>query len=299
MKIITKIKEMQQISLQEKKSNKKIVVVPTMGYLHKGHLSLVEKAKNYAEIIIVTLFVNPTQFAPNEDYSKYPRDLNKDSELCELAGVNYLFIPDALEMYPIGFSAKINIGKVTDEFEGKYRPNHFEGVATIVLKLLNSTLPDFAIFGQKDFQQCLVVKKLISDLNFPIDIIIAPTMRDFDGLAMSSRNVYLSEDERNEASILFVSLEKARNAIENGERKRKIINAIMHKTLRTISNIRIDYASSALADSLETPEEFLPGEKIVLLLAVYLGRTRLIDNTTLLIPSILKSNPASFEEFKG
>jgi pantoate--beta-alanine ligase len=299
MKIITKIKEMQQLSLQEKNSGNKISVIPTMGYLHKGHLSLVEKAKNFSEITIVTLFVNPTQFAPNEDYSKYPRDFKRDVELCEKAGVNYLFMPDALEMYPIGFSAKINIGRVTEDFEGKFRPQHFEGVATIVVKLLNSTLPNFAVFGQKDYQQSLLVKKIVTDLNFPLDIIVAPTLRESDGLAMSSRNVYLSDEDRPDASILFVSLEKARNSIENGERNRKIINAIMHKTLRSVKNLRIDYASSALADTLESPDEFLPGETIVLLLAVYLGKTRLIDNTILKIPSILKSNTSAFEEFKA
>lgn len=298
MKIITKIREMQQISLQAKSSGKKISVVPTMGYLHRGHLSLVEKAKSFSEIIIVTLFVNPTQFAPNEDYSKYPRDIKRDSDLCEEAGVTYLFMPDALEMYPIGYSAKINIGKVTEEFEGKFRPQHFEGVATIVAKLLNSTLPDFAIFGQKDYQQSLLVKKLVNDLNFPLEIVVSPTYRESDGLAMSSRNVYLSQEDREVASILFVSLEKARNAIENGERDRKIINAIMHKTLRSEKNIRIDYASSALSETLETPDEFLPGESVVLLLAVYLGKTRLIDNTILKIPSILKTNPSAFEEFE-
>jgi pantoate--beta-alanine ligase len=284
MQIIKTISEMQNISFEQKLLGKKIALVPTMGYLHKGHISLVEKAKELADICITTLFVNPTQFAPNEDFNKYPRDFERDFKLCEDAGADFLFFPETLEMYPKGFSTSIQINNVTEKFEGQFRPTHFQGVATIVSKLFNATNPHIAVFGQKDYQQSLVIKKLNEDLNFGIDIVIAPTIREKDGLAMSSRNTYLSTDNRSKAGVLFYSMEEARKLISTGETKRKIINAAIHVALRTVSEIKIDYAAVAIANTLDEPDIFFPGDEIVILLAVHLGKTRLIDNMVLKIP---------------
>jgi pantoate--beta-alanine ligase len=284
MHIIEKVSEMQAFAKQARKQGQTIALVPTMGYLHIGHTSLIAQAKQKADIVITTLFVNPTQFGPNEDYDKYPRNFDNDFKLAKENGSDVLFCPNALEMYPIGYNAEVHIKKVTEPFEGEFRPGHFTGVATVVAKLFNATLPDFAFFGQKDYQQTLLIKRLVIDLNFPIEIIIAPTVREFDGLAMSSRNVYLSKEERKIASILFVALESTKRSIEQGTINRKIINALIIKSLRVEPTIRIEYAQSALADSLDTPEDFLPGDEIVLLIAVYLGKTRLIDNMLVKIP---------------
>ncbi len=284
MEIINSVKKMQDAATWHRKQGQSIAVVPTMGFLHEGHLSLVRDAKNRADIVIITLFVNPIQFGPNEDYGAYPRDEVRDARLAEENGADYMFIPDVREMYPIGYSTKVNVGKVSDKFEGAFRPGHFEGVATVVAKLFNCTLPDFALFGLKDYQQSLVIKRMAADMNFPVEIITRTTIREADGLAMSSRNKYLSPDVRSKAGILFVALEKAKLAIAEGERERKKINAILHKTLRSVPEIKLDYGSSALADTLEEPEIFLKGDKIVLLIAAYLGKTRLIDNSLVQIP---------------
>jgi pantoate--beta-alanine ligase len=284
MIIVEKISEMQAISASLKKDGKKIATVPTMGYFHKGHLDLIRKAKSIADVVITTLFVNPLQFAPNEDFEKYPRDLERDSKLAEEAGTDFLFFPSVSEMYPQHFGTVIAITGITTKFEGVSRPSHFNGVATVVAKLLNATQPDFAVFGQKDFQQTLVIKQLINDLNMNIQMIIAPTTREIDGLAMSSRNVYLSEQERKDATIIYKSLEDTVAVVRKGEKKRKIINETMNKKLNTITYLRIDYACAADAEFLLEPDEFLSGQQIVLLIAVFLGKTRLIDNVLISVP---------------
>lgn len=278
MKIIKSISEMQSISDRLRAEGKTIALAPTMGYLHEGHGSLFEKAKDYADIAIASIFVNPTQFAPNEDYDAYPRDLEKDSKLCEAKGIDYIFAPEALEMYYSDYSTYIAVGDVTEKFEGKFRPTHFQGVASVVAKLFLAVKPHYAIFGQKDYQQSLVIKRMNRDLNFGVKIIVAPIVRESDGLAKSSRNSYLSPDNREKATILCHSLNKAKEAIINGETSRKIINAIMINSLRQIGDIKIDYASSALAENLAEPETFKKGDAIVLLIAAYIGKTRLIDN---------------------
>jgi len=292
--IVDTIKEMQHISRNESKAGKTVAVVPTMGYLHKGHISLIEKAKSVADTVITTIFVNPAQFAPHEDFDSYPRDLERDSRLASDAGTDFLFTPLQSEMYPTRFLTSVGLKDITSKFEGVSRPDHFNGVALIVAKLFNSTLPDIAVFGQKDLQQSLVIKKMTADLNFPIEIIISPTIRESNGLAMSSRNKYLDPEQREKAGIIFKALEEARNVIESGERRRKQINANLHKVLRTIPEIRIDYASAALSENLSEPEEFLPGDKIALIIAVYLGKTRLIDNAVVDIPT--KLNQSNFIE---
>ncbi len=285
MVIIEKISEMQAISASRKAEGKKVAVVPTMGYFHNGHLNLIRKAKSIADVVITTLFVNPLQFAPNEDFEKYPRNIERDSKLAEEAGTDFLFYPTVSEMYPQNFGTVIAITGVTTKFEGVVRPSHFNGVATVVAKLLNATQPHYAIFGQKDFQQTLVIKQLITDLNMNIQMVVAPTTREDDGLAMSSRNVYLSEQERKDATIIYKALEAAIAVVQNGERKRIVINAVMHKELRSVQYIRIDYASAADSEYLFEPDEFLPSQQIVLLIAAYLGKTRLIDNALVTVPS--------------
>lgn len=284
MTIIKTIKEMQGVSRELASKGIKIGCVPTMGFLHEGHLSLIRKAKELSDFVVTTLFVNPTQFGPNEDYDRYPRNFDRDCQLAQSAGADALFVPSVLDMYPIGFAGTLSIGNVTSKFEGSKRPGHFDGVSLVVAKLFNAVMPNIAVFGQKDFQQTLVIKKLIRDFNYDINIVINPTFRESDGLAMSSRNTFLSPDERTKAPILFNALEEALKAIDGGCRERKIINAIMHKTLRSVPEIRIDYAVSALADNLDEPDEFLAGDHIVLLLACFLGRTRLIDNAIATMP---------------
>ena len=256
MEIITSLKKIHEIADDFRKSGKKISLIPTMGYFHEGHVSLMKKGREIGDVLITSLFVNPTQFGPNEDFSRYPRNFERDCKIAADAGCDYLFHPSVNEMYPNEYNTEIMIKGISNKFEGAFRPVHFNGVATIVAKLFNATKPHFAVFGQKDYQQTLVVKQLTKDLLFDLKIIIAPTLREFDGLAMSSRNVYLSDKERYDASVLFKALNTATEAILNGERKRVTINAIMHNDLRKIPYIKIDYASSADAYSLEEPDSF-------------------------------------------
>lgn len=287
MKVIKTVREMQALSDKYRAEGKKVAVVPTMGYLHEGHLSLIRKAKEIGDVVITTLFVNPTQFAPNEDFEQYPRDFDKDFNLAQDSGADYLFNPEVNEMYPIGYSTNIHIDNITKPFEGERRPTHFDGVATVVAKLFLITKPHIAVFGQKDYQQTLVIKRLTKDMNFDIDIVVSPTIRESNGLAMSSRNTYLSPDNRKKAGILFVALEEVKHLVEKGETQRKILNAHLQKTLRTVPEIKIDYAMTANANDLSTPEDFLPGEKVVILLACFMGKTRLIDNAVVTVPSQL------------
>lgn len=282
--IIKDIDTIRSLSRNAKKEGLKVSLVPTMGALHDGHLRLIKKASEVSDYVIVSIFVNPTQFAPHEDFDSYPRDLEKDLDLSLEAGASVIFNPNVKMIYPIGYSTFVNVPKLAEKFEGEFRPQFFTGVATICTQLFIMTEPDITVFGQKDYQQSLIIRRMVQDLKLPIEVLVEPTIRESNGLAMSSRNQYLSEELKEKSSILFSSLQEARQAIENGERNRKIINAIMHKNLRTVPEIKLDYASSALAESLETPEEFLKGDEIVLLIAVHLGKTRLIDNTLVKIP---------------
>jgi len=287
MKIIKNVGDIKHLSNEKRAEGKKIAFVPTMGGLHLGHLSLIKIARENADFVIVSIFVNPAQFAPHEDFDTYPRNLEADSEMAVSSGADVIYAPNIKEMYPLGYSTYISVGKIGEVFDGEIRPHFFGGVATICTKLFIATRPDLVVFGQKDFQQTLVIKRLVKDLNLDIEILTGSTKRESNGLAMSSRNKKLSAEEKDQSSIVFLALEEAKKAIEAGERRRKIINAIMHKTLREETNIRIDYASSALSDNLETPEEFLAGEEIVLLIAVHLGKTRIIDNALVKIASSL------------
>lgn len=283
MNFIEKIEEIRKISRNAKKENLKVGFVPTMGALHDGHLSLIRKAKKISDIVIVSIFVNPKQFAAHEDLDKYPRTLDDDVKMSNESGADFIFYPNPLDIYPVGYSTSINVGGISENFEGEFRPQFFGGVATVCAKLFIIVEPDVVVFGQKDYQQCLVIKQLIKDLHLPIEFVMEATIRESDGLAKSSRNRYLTEEDRKKSSILFLAMEEARKAISKGEDKRKTINAIMHKKLREVPEIKIDYASVALAEDLSQPEIFLKGDTIVLLLAVYLNKTRLIDNSILTI----------------
>ncbi|MCX7880751.1 MAG: pantoate--beta-alanine ligase [Ignavibacteria bacterium] len=284
MEIVETVRKMQEIANLHRNEKKKIACVPTMGYLHEGHLSLIKIAREYANIVIVTLFVNPTQFGPNEDYAKYPRNKERDIQLAQKFGANYIFIPSVEEMYPDNYTTKVIVKKFTDKFEGIFRPGHFDGVTTIVTKLFNATKPHFAIFGQKDYQQALVVKQLVKELLFDLEIIVAPTIREPDGLAMSSRNVYLNEVERKIAPEIYKSLLTGAESVLNGERHREVINSIVKRRLNQFKEFKIDYVACADAKTLDEPEFFEPGQTIVILTAVYLGTTRLIDNIIVTVP---------------
>jgi len=284
VKVISTIEGMQNHSDLLKSKGKSISFVPTMGALHEGHLELVRKAKEIAHYCIVSIFVNPLQFGPHEDFTKYPRPIEEDIAKCKSIGADCLFIPETEDLYPDGFSTAVTVGVVTEKFEGVSRTSHFQGVTTVVTKLLLATKPTIVLFGQKDFQQVLVLRKLIRDLNFGIQIEMVPTKRDSDGLALSSRNKYLTSEDRESALYIRKALLEGKNYIESGEKRRKIINAAMLLILRSTSAIHIDYVRSAIANTLEEPESFESGEVIVLLVASFVGKTRLIDNEIVRIP---------------
>lgn len=278
MRIITTVAEMQTLVRDLRAAGSTIGCVPTMGALHDGHASLIKSAAEQHGTVITSIFVNPTQFAPTEDLSKYPRNLERDTLIVAQAGGTVIFAPTVDEMYPSGFSTSIHVGGITEVFEGARRPGHFDGVATIVAKLLIAMSPDEAYFGQKDYQQTLVVRTLVRDLGLPCSITVRETIREADGLAMSSRNVYLNEEERAQASSLYRALTLARTMIENGERTTAEIEHAMSATLLQIPGLTIDYASVVMADTLATLEVLPEHTTVVLLLAVRIGTTRLIDN---------------------
>jgi pantoate--beta-alanine ligase len=254
-------------------------LVPTMGYLHRGHMALVERARRENESVAASIFVNPTQFGPNEDFNRYPRDLPRDLGMLESAGVDLVFVPPVEEMYPPGYSTYIEVEAITQPLEGAVRPGHFRGVATVVFKLLNIAGAERAYFGQKDAQQTVVVRRMVRDLNIPTEIVVVPTVREADGLAMSSRNAYLDQKERAAAPVLYRALGSALEAWRSGERDALALRERMRSVLAAEPLARVVYVS--VADPL-TLEELgqVPGEALVSL-AVRIGRTRLIDNMLL------------------
>jgi pantoate--beta-alanine ligase len=278
LEIIRSIKKMQYIADNLRISGKHIGVVPTMGYLHEGHATLIRTSATISDAVILTLFVNPMQFAAHEDLSRYPRDFEKDCLIAEQAGADFLFAPSVEEMYPYGFTTTISIGGISQKFEGVFRPTHFDGVATVVAKLLTATKPHAAFFGQKDYQQTLVIQRLVTDLNLDVEIHVLPTVREVEGLAMSSRNVYLSDVERKQSLVISQAITEAMNAAKSGERRREQLNTILITTLNTLENIDIQYAAATNAQTLDEPEIFSETESIVFLIAVKIGSTRLIDN---------------------
>ncbi len=254
-------------------------LVPTMGAFHEGHLALMRRSLENGDCTIVSLFVNPTQFGPKEDFEKYPRDFNRDSQLAADLGVHALFAPPASEMYPEGFQTNISLPKISSRYEGEIRPGHFDGVATVCAKLFNLVQPQRAYFGQKDYQQCVLIQRMVSDLNFNMEIVPVPTVREPDGLAMSSRNAFLSPEERTVAPDLYLAL---RQAAELAEQRERSAAAIKERAIHLLSEeptIKVDYIEVADAESLEPCD--LVDRSTVILGAIRLGSTRLIDNILL------------------
>jgi pantoate--beta-alanine ligase len=257
----------------------KVGLVPTMGYLHEGHLSLIRRAREECDHVVVSIFVNPTQFGPKEDLSKYPRNLDRDLGLIEPLGVDLVWMPTAEIMYPKGYQTWVEVETITRPLEGAMRPGHFRGVTTVVAKLFNGVQPQRAYFGQKDAQQAAVIRQMTRDLNFPIEIVVCPIVREPDGLAMSSRNVYLDPEERKAATVLYRSLNAAKNVYQNGERDAEELRRTMREVIATEPRAQMQYVSCADYDALEELETVTG--KTLLSMAVFLGKTRLIDNIVL------------------
>lgn len=255
---------------------KPLGLVPTMGFLHEGHMSLVRRARAENGTVAVSIFVNPTQFGPNDDLSTYPRDMETDLSKLEEAKVDFVFAPSASEVYPRGFDTHVDVGGISSRLEGEHRPGHFQGVATVVCKLLTIVRPDRAYFGQKDAQQCLVIRRLNADLNLGAEIVICPTVREQDGLALSSRNVYLNADERQAALVLNKSLCLAKGMVEDGQADANELRLAMHELISSEPLATIDYVSIANDQTLE--ELDMVDGKALASLAVSIGKTRLIDN---------------------
>ncbi|EGL82244.1 Pantothenate synthetase [Caldalkalibacillus thermarum TA2.A1] len=281
MKVIPSIAQWRAEYSQLKKEDFqcKIGFVPTMGYLHDGHLSLVKEARKECDVVVMSIFVNPLQFGENEDFDRYPRDLERDKALAREHGVDYLFVPDVNEMYPQHPLTSVSVSTITEVMCGASRPGHFTGVATVVTKLFNIIQPDYAYFGLKDAQQVAVIQQMVKDLNIPVTIKPCPIVREKDGLAMSSRNVYLSEEERKQALYLYKSLREAKALVEGGERNTDRIKTRMENMLRSQPLIEIDYIDIRSFPELKSLESLhgLKGQVIVAV-AVKIGRTRLIDN---------------------
>jgi pantoate--beta-alanine ligase len=253
--------------------------VPTMGFLHDGHLSLVRRAKEECASVVASIFVNPTQFGPGEDLSKYPRNLARDLRLLESVGVDLVWTPTPEVMYPSGFQTWVKVDELTKGLEGAMRPGHFRGVTTVVAKLFNAVQPQKAYFGQKDAQQAAVVRQMTKDLDFPIEIVVCPTVREADGLAMASRNAYLNAEERQAARVLFRALGAAKAAYENGERNSETLRLVMTETINAEPLAKLQYVSCADYETLQELERV--ERKALLSMAVFMGKTRLIDNFVL------------------
>lgn len=261
-----------------RREGKSVALVPTMGALHKGHLTLMDRAQKMADRVVASLFVNPKQFGPSEDFTAYPRPENADFELLNSAGVHLLFAPDVNAMYPAGFATGVRVEGVSEILEGAHRPGHFDGVSTVVAKLLLQTLPDIALFGEKDYQQLTLIRRLVSDLNIPVDIIGVPTVREADGLALSSRNAYLTPEERAKAPALYIALNAAAKAISEGGDIGQITTATA-AVLLTRGFRQVDYVEARHADTLAPlTTRTAPGR---ILAAVHMGRARLIDNVAI------------------
>jgi len=279
MEVVHTIPEVRERVAAARREGKRIGFVPTMGYLHEGHLSLVDLCRKRAEYCVVSVFVNPTQFGPGEDYERYPRDPERDRRLLEERGVDLLFLPEVREMYPEEPLLRFEIEKLADHLCGPRRPGHFPGVLLVVAKLFHIVQPDVAVFGQKDLQQLVIIKRMVRDLNFPLEIVAGPTVREPDGLAMSSRNAYLSPEERERAAVLYRSLRRAKELIEGGERSAPRVVEAMRAMIEGTPGARVDYIEIVDVEELQ-PVERLEG-KVAIALAVHLGPARLIDNLVL------------------
>jgi pantoate--beta-alanine ligase len=267
---------------ERRASGQKIGFVPTMGALHEGHASLILAAKRATDAVAVSIFVNPLQFGLREDLIQYPRPVAEDVRLCRRQGVDVVFLPPVREIYPENFQTRVRVEKLTERYEGQSRPGHFEGVTTVLAKLFHLISPDRAFFGQKDYQQALVVKQMVRDLDLPVEIVVGPTMRETDGLALSSRNRFLSFPERKAAGVLFKALTAARDLLRTGERSAKKVRDTMIRRIGDESLARLEYA--AVADAATLDELRVVKGRAVLLLAVWIGKTRLIDNMVIACP---------------
>jgi pantoate--beta-alanine ligase len=276
MRVVTSIKALRRL-LDEARSKKKTVgFVPTMGYFHEGHASLMRQSKKENNLTVVSVFVNPKQFGPKEDFTKYPRDKKKDEKLAKKENVDIIFYPSVDEMYPTGYLTYVEVEGLSDVLCGQSRPGHFKGVATVVAKLMNIVMPHVMYLGQKDAQQALIIRKMAEDLNFPSKIKVMPTVREHDGLAMSSRNVYLTPEERAEATVLYRSLQEAKNKILSGQREPSQILENMESMIKEKSRGQADYIECVDAQSLKRVEKI--STAVLISLAVRFGKTRLIDN---------------------
>jgi pantoate--beta-alanine ligase len=277
MQTFTNVTEMQEWCKQQKRAGKTIGLVPTMGYLHQGHMALVREARHRCDIVIVSIFVNPIQFGVGEDFEEYPRDLAKDSLLLEEGRADAIFAPSIKEMYPSGYNSFVEVlGEISQKLCAKSRPGHFRGVTTVVSKLFHICLPDYAFFGQKDAQQVTIIEKMVRELNFPLNIVRVPIVREEDGLALSSRNVYLNTEQRKQALVLNRSLYAAQDLIKSGERSVTKVKSLLEQTIKTSPDANIDYAEIYDASDLSELEE-IKG-RVLIALAVKFGKTRLIDN---------------------
>jgi pantoate--beta-alanine ligase len=279
MRIVNSVTAMQRLAKNLKRKKIQIGFVPTMGYLHEGHLSLIKRARQLVGRkgqVVVSIYVNPTQFAPTEDLAKYPRDLARDKKLCGDAGVDVLFVPPNDEMYPADFSTYVLEEKLSRGMEGASRPMHFRGVTTVVTKLFNIVLPDVSVFGAKDFQQAAIIQRMVRDLNFPVKIVVAPIHREPDGLAMSSRNKYLSPNQREQATILWRAIQQAKKSAAGKSVSTAKIKRAAAKLISTQPEARLDYVEIFDPDTLEPLQKAHRGSRIAL--AVFFGKTRLIDN---------------------
>jgi pantoate--beta-alanine ligase len=280
MQTIQSVNEMQSFAIGARSSGRLIGLVPTMGCLHEGHLSLIDIAKEKADKVIVSIFVNPTQFGPSEDYDKYPRALESDIEKCRERGADVVFNPSVAEMYPQGYSTYVEEQRISSGLCGVSRPHHFRGVTTVCLKLFNITRPDIAVFGQKDAQQCAVIKKMVADLNIPVEIAVGRTLRDPDGLATSSRNAYLTDNQREEALSISKSLRIAKGMVESGTQSVDRIVAEVTHHLSLSRRIRVIYVNVVDRETMELAREIRPGQQL-LCVAAWADQTRLIDNIEL------------------
>jgi len=279
---ISSIDKIHLLTKKLKQEKKSIGFVPTMGYLHEGHLSLVRESKKNNDVTIVSIFVNPTQFAPSEDLTAYPRDLERDKKLLAGLGTDYLFYPNAEDFYTDDFQSFVSVNEITKILEGEFRPTHFKGVTTVVAMLFNCVMPDNTYFGQKDAQQAAVVKQMVKDLKFNIKINICPIIREEDGLAMSSRNVFLNEKERQDALVLSKSLNLAEELINAGEKEAEKILSEMKKLINSVDTSQLDYVSIVEAEHFEITDRIEKNKNYYILIACKIGKTRLIDNKLLL-----------------
>lgn len=281
MRVVKTIDEIRKVVGASKKNGKRIGLVPTMGYFHEGHLSLIDTIRPHADVIVVSLFVNPTQFGPNEDLERYPRDFSRDERLAAERGADILFYPADETMYPQPFFTYVVAEKLSRVLCGKSRPTHFRGVTTIVTKLFNIVQPDVAVFGRKDAQQAIIIRRMTEDLNFPVKILTAPIVREPDGLAMSSRNTYLSAAERSQAPVIYQALRQAQAMTAGGIREAEVIRKAVREKIETAPLARIEYIEIVREADLEQVAQVEPG--VFLAVAVWFGKTRLIDNVELML----------------